>query len=79
MEHRLSEIIANAITHGIGAALAIIGAVILILASVAHGTMRHVFSCAVFGGTLILVSIRERELDRRIWEPQFEAELEQVI
>ncbi len=57
MEHRLSEIIANAITHGIGAALAIIGAVILIVASVAHGSVRHVLSCAVFGGTLILVYI----------------------
>ncbi len=57
MEHRLSEIIANAITHGIGAALAIIGAVILIVASVAHGTVRHVLSCTVFGGTLVLVYI----------------------
>jgi hemolysin III len=57
MAHRVSEIITNAITHGIGTALAIIGAVILVLASVAHGTMRHVLSCAVFGGTLILVYI----------------------
>jgi hemolysin III len=52
--YRLGDILANAITHGIGAALAIVGAVYLIAAST-RGTAWHVVSCAVFSGTLVLV------------------------
>lgn len=51
---RLGEILANAITHGIGAALAIMGAVYLIAAA-AHGTSVQLASCSVFAGTLVLV------------------------
>jgi hemolysin III len=52
-EH-LSDILANAITHGIGAGLAIVGAVYLIVAST-RGTVWHVVSCSIFAATLILV------------------------
>ncbi len=54
--YHLGDILANAITHGIGAALAIAGAVILIAAST-RGTAWHVVSCSVFAATLVLVYI----------------------
>ncbi len=54
--HHLGDILANAITHGIGAGLAIVGAVYLIAAS-ARGTAWKVVSCSVFAVTLVLVYI----------------------
>ena len=51
---RLGDILANAITHGIGAGLAIAGAAFLIVAST-RGSARIVTSCAIFSGSLILV------------------------
>jgi hemolysin III len=53
---KLGEILANAITHGIGALLAIVGSVYLIAAST-RGTAWHVVSCSVFAATLMLVYI----------------------
>jgi hemolysin III len=53
---RLGDILANAITHGVGAALALIGAVYLIVASL-RGTVWLITSCAVFAATLVLVYI----------------------
>jgi hemolysin III len=53
---RLGDILANAITHGIGAALALAGAVYLIAAST-RGTVWHVASCSVFAATLVLVYV----------------------
>jgi hemolysin III len=50
----LGDILANAITHGIGAALAVFGAVYLITAA-AHGTVWQWASCTVFAVTLVLV------------------------
>ena len=50
----LGETLANAITHGLGVVLAIVGAVVLIVAS-ARGAAWHVAACSVFAGTLILV------------------------
>jgi len=52
--YHLGDILANAITHGIGAVLAIIGAVALIAAST-RGTTQLVVSCTVFSITLVLV------------------------
>lgn len=52
----MGEILANAITHGIGAVLAIIGAVYLIVAST-RGTAWHIVSCSIFAGTLVLVYV----------------------
>jgi len=52
--YKLGDILANAITHGIGAGLAIAGAAYLIVAST-RGTASVVVSCSVFSATLILV------------------------
>ena len=51
---RLGDLLANAITHGLGAGLAIAGAVCLIVAS-ARTSVRCVVGCSVFGATLILL------------------------
>jgi hemolysin III len=53
-DSRLGDILANAITHGIGAAFALAGAVYLISASM-RGTIWQAASCAVFASTLVLV------------------------
>lgn len=55
-EHRLGDIIANSVTHGIGAALAIAGAVVLVVTTLG-GTAWQIASCLVFGCTLVLVYI----------------------
>jgi len=52
----LSDILANVITHGIGAILAIAGSVFLIAAAT-RGSVWLVVSCSVFSGTLVLVYI----------------------
>jgi hemolysin III len=49
------EEIANAITHGIGAALAIAALVILIVLAAINGTVWHVVSFSIFGATLVLL------------------------
>ncbi|MGO8759411.1 MAG: PAQR family membrane homeostasis protein TrhA [Terracidiphilus sp.] len=53
---RLGDILANAITHGIGAGLAIAGATYLLVAS-AHASARVIVACSIFSGSLILVYI----------------------
>ena len=55
-EFHLGDILANAITHGIGAALAIVGAAYLIVQST-RASAWEIVSCSIFGGTLILVYI----------------------
>lgn len=55
-EHKLGDIIANSVTHGVGAVLAIAGAVVLVVTSLG-GTSWQVASCAVFGCTLVLVYV----------------------
>ena len=52
--NRLGDILANAITHGIGAGLAIAGATYMLVAA-SHTTTRHLVCCAIFATTLILV------------------------
>jgi predicted membrane channel-forming protein YqfA (hemolysin III family) len=47
--YELGDILANAITHGIGAGLAIAGMVWLIVAST-RGAARLIESCAIFSG-----------------------------
>jgi hemolysin III len=51
---KLGDILANAITHGIGVVLAAAGAIYLIAAST-RGTAWHIVGCTVFGITLVLV------------------------
>lgn len=50
----LADIVANAITHGVGALLAIAGSVWLIVAST-RGSAWQIVSCSIFAGTLVLV------------------------
>lgn len=52
----LGDILANAITHGVGAIFAVAGAVYLIAAST-RGTVRLVVGCTVFAITLVFVYI----------------------
>lgn len=49
------EIIANSLTHGLGAALSIAGLVFLVLRAVGQGTVWHVVSFSVYGATMILL------------------------
>jgi hemolysin III len=49
-EHRLGDIIANSVTHGVGAVLAVAGAIVLVVTAVG-GTSWQVASCSVFGAT----------------------------
>ncbi len=53
---RLGDILANAITHGVGAAFVLAGAVYLIYAST-HGNSWLIVSCSIYGSTLVLVYI----------------------
>jgi hemolysin III len=56
--YHLGDILANAITHGIGAVLAIIGVIVLMVAASAHGnSWQVVVGCSVFSATLVLVYI----------------------
>src|SRR6187549_2888369 len=49
------EEIANAITHGIGAALAIAALVILVVFAAIRGNVWHVVSFSIYGSTLVLL------------------------
>lgn len=53
-EFALGDVLANAITHGVGLVLAVAGAAYLVVAS-AGGSGWSVVSCSVFAGTLVLV------------------------
>jgi hemolysin III len=49
------EEIANSLTHGLGAVLAVVGLVVLALVAGRHGTPRTVAACTVFGAALVLL------------------------
>jgi hemolysin III len=51
----MGEEIANAISHGAGALLAIAGAVVLIISTALHGRAIDIISAAIYGGSLILL------------------------
>lgn len=53
---RLGDILANAITHGVGAAFALAGAAYVIMAST-HGNAWQVIGCSIYGVTLVLVYV----------------------
>ena len=63
---------ANAITHGLGLALSVAGAAVLWMALSAHGSMRHVIGCGIYGGSLVALygastlyhCVREKKLKR---------------
>ena len=54
--NRLGDILANAITHGVGAALAVAGTAYLIVVST-RGSASVVVGCSIFAGTLVLVYV----------------------
>jgi hemolysin III len=54
--HRLGDILANSISHGVGAALSIAGAVYLVMSST-PGKAWVVASCSVFACTLVFVYV----------------------
>ncbi len=55
-EHHLADIIANAVTHGVGALLAIAACAVLVALAVIRGaTTVQLVSCVIFGATLVLV------------------------
>jgi hemolysin III len=51
---KLGDILANAITHGVGAVLALVGGIYLVAVST-RGTAWHVVSCSIFAASLLLV------------------------
>jgi hemolysin III len=54
VDYKLGDILANAITHGVGALLAVGGGIYLVAVS-AHGDVWQVASCSIFAFTLFLV------------------------
>jgi hemolysin III len=53
--YSVGEEIAHAVTHGVGAVLAMAGLVVLVLYATTYGTAIHVVGCAVFGASLFLL------------------------
>lgn len=53
--YSIMEEISHAITHGIGALLSIAGLVLLVVFAAMKGTTWHVVSCAIYGGTLVIL------------------------
>jgi len=51
----LGEEIANSVTHGVGAALSVLGLVVLVVVAAMRGTAWHIAGCAVYGGSLVLL------------------------
>lgn len=49
------EELANAATHGIGILLSISAILLLIIESAQKGTVYHIVSCSIFGGSLLLL------------------------
>ena len=54
-EFTLGQEIANALTHGTGAVLALAGLVVLVVAAASRGTIWHVVSYAIFGASMVLL------------------------
>lgn len=53
--YTLGEEIANSISHGAGAALAVAGLVVLTVLAALRGSAWHVVGCTIFGATLVLL------------------------
>jgi hemolysin III len=49
------EEIANSVSHGVGALLAVVGLVVLTVFAALRGNIWHIVSCSVFGAALVLV------------------------
>jgi hemolysin III len=53
--YSLGEEVAHAITHGLGAVLAIVGLCILVARAALYGNTWHVVAASIFGATLVLM------------------------
>ena len=53
--YRLGEEIANAVTHGVGAALSVAALVLMVVFAALNGSAWHVVGCSIFGATLVLL------------------------
>jgi hemolysin III len=53
-QYRLGDILANAITHGVGAILALVGAAYLVVRA-SHGSAWLIVSCSIYALSLLLV------------------------
>jgi hemolysin III len=54
LSRRISvEELANAVTHGIGLALSLVGFVVLLVLAVMRGGAWHIVGCAIYGSTLV--------------------------
>lgn len=53
--YSVSEEVAHALTHGIGAVLSIVGLVFMLVWAMAYGDTWHVVSAAIYGASLILL------------------------
>jgi hemolysin III len=51
------EELANAITHGFGAALAVAGLVLLVVFASLRGTARHIVGASLFGSSMVLLYV----------------------
>ena len=51
----LGEEVAHAVTHGLGAVLAIAGLTVLVAYATLYGDSRHIVGSAIFGSTLVLM------------------------
>jgi hemolysin III len=51
------EELANALTHGLGAAFAVAGLVLMVVRAATHGTARDVVGACIFGSTLVLLYV----------------------
>ncbi len=61
---------ANALTHGIGALLAIAGLVLLVVFAAIHGNTWHVVSFSIYGSTLVLMYLAST-LYHSVQKPHF--------
>jgi len=53
--YSVSEEVAHALTHGLGAVLSIVGLVVMLVWALAYGDTFHVVSAAIYGASLILL------------------------
>ena len=51
----VGEEIANSLTHGLGAVLAIGGLVVLVTLAALHGDVWHVVSCSIYGASMVIL------------------------
>lgn len=51
------EELANALTHGLGAALAVAGLVLLVVFASLRGTARHIVGASIFGSSMVLLYV----------------------